>query len=137
MIKHEFCLQIPQFRALKNNCITSSIPKYNGVEIKRILYDTRGRRSRSQDVLFRGEVIRSTYSLHVAKITATNTSMQHAAKHKTKLTKFNIATYATGARGVLQEDHPIRIFLRYGSAFLLKFMIQKNKVRVTRFYDDI
>lgn len=54
------------------------IPKYNGVEIERILNDPSCGRPGPQDVLFCRQVIWSLYSLQVAKIAATNTSMQHA-----------------------------------------------------------
>lgn len=58
------------------------IPKNNGVEIKRIFNDACRRRSRPEDVLFGRQIIRSSYSLQVTKIAATNISMQHAANDK-------------------------------------------------------
>lgn len=64
----------------RNQC--AFIPKNNGVEIKRIFYDACRRRSGPEDVLFGGQIVRSSYSLQVAKIAATNISMQHAANNK-------------------------------------------------------
>lgn len=65
------------------------IPKNNGVEIKRILNDASRRRSCPQDVLFGGQIIGSSNSLQVVKITATNISMQHAANTKKTQTTAN------------------------------------------------
>lgn len=49
-----------------------SIPKNNGVEIKRVLNDSSRRRSRPKDVLFSRQIIRSLYSRQVTKIAAIN-----------------------------------------------------------------
>lgn len=46
-----------------NHCV---IPKYYGVEIEWVLDDARRGRSRSQDVLFGGQVLRGFNSLQVA-----------------------------------------------------------------------
>lgn len=61
-----------------------TVPKNNGVEIKRILQDPCGGRSGPQDILFCGKVIGSFNTFQVTKVTAINTNMQNMQPKRKK-----------------------------------------------------
>lgn len=95
----------------KNNISQRTIPKYNGVEIKRVLYDARRGCPRPEDVLFCRQVVRGLNAFQVTKITVTNTkSMQHAATECTNSGTKKVLSYLIVFFALLVQDSFCLIF---------------------------